>query len=139
MDSGQQGETGKANGGTVGAGGIGTESVAMPMAAVKKPNILWPAGLAPVPVPLLQRPQPTDALPACDYLAVTWTVAVEGSSLRVEGARNAEGETRNAKRQRLIATQRSAARGQCEGNSGVPRAACQILATSIRRSVSLIW
>jgi len=31
--------------------------------------------LAPVPVPLLQKPQPTDALPACDYLAVTWTVA----------------------------------------------------------------
>ena len=49
---------------------------AVAMAAAKpKPAIPWPAGLAPVPVPLLQRPQPTDALPACDYLAVTWTVA----------------------------------------------------------------
>jgi uridine phosphorylase len=35
--------------------------------------IPWPAGQAPKPV-ALKNPQPSDPLPKCDYLAVTWTV-----------------------------------------------------------------
>jgi hypothetical protein len=37
--------------------------------------IAWPSGLAPTPKPISTAPKPSAPLPACDYLAVTWTVA----------------------------------------------------------------
>lgn len=35
----------------------------------------WPDGLAPVPAPLEQEPDPEDPLPRADVLVITWTVA----------------------------------------------------------------
>jgi nucleoside phosphorylase len=44
------------------------------MRGVARAPIPWPSGKAPRPLPLSSRPSPTSALPASDYLVVTWTV-----------------------------------------------------------------
>ena len=47
---------------------------AMIMGAEARSPIPWPAGTAPVPKPLASKPAPSDPLPKCDYVIVTWTV-----------------------------------------------------------------
>jgi len=47
---------------------------AMIMAASERTPIPWPAGAAPTPKPLARAPSPSDPLPQCDYVLVTWTV-----------------------------------------------------------------
>jgi nucleoside phosphorylase len=44
------------------------------MGAAEKSPIPWPAGTAPTPQPLARKPSPSDPLPKCDYVVVTWTV-----------------------------------------------------------------
>jgi len=47
---------------------------AMTMAAETRTPIPWPAGTAPIPKPMSRKPSPSDPLPKCDYVIVTWTV-----------------------------------------------------------------
>jgi Phosphorylase superfamily len=47
---------------------------AMIMGAEARSPIPWPAGTAPTAKPLAKNPSPSDPLPKCDYVIVTWTV-----------------------------------------------------------------
>jgi purine-nucleoside phosphorylase len=47
---------------------------ALIMGAEARSPIPWPAGTAPTPKPLTRKPSPSDPLPKCDYVIVTWTV-----------------------------------------------------------------
>jgi nucleoside phosphorylase len=44
------------------------------MLAEARTPIPWPAGQAPAPTPLANKPSPNDPLPRADYVLVTWTV-----------------------------------------------------------------
>ena len=44
------------------------------MGAEARTPIPWPAGAAPTPKPMSRKPSPSDPLPKCDYVLVTWTV-----------------------------------------------------------------
>lgn len=44
------------------------------MAAETRKPIPWPAGTAPTPKSMSRKPSPSDPLPKCDYVVVTWTV-----------------------------------------------------------------
>jgi nucleoside phosphorylase len=56
----------------------------VPPSALSLPSgrspIPWPKGTAPTPLPMQSKPGPQAALPECDYVVMTWTVA-EGQCL----------------------------------------------------------
>jgi len=44
------------------------------MGSETRASIPWPTGAAPAPKPMSRKPSPSDPLPKCDYVLVTWTV-----------------------------------------------------------------